>query len=1045
MIGESIALRRRLSEVRQQNLKPPPKLTLVEWADERRYLPAESAAEPGRWKTSRVAVARGPMEAISDPRVHTVSIMCCTQLMKALAIDTPIPTPTGWTTMGDLRAGDMVLGADGKPCQVTAITPVMHEKTCYRVTFSDGANVVADAGHLWQVDDNAGRGRTTLTRVINTQEIFETYKASGRNRYAIPNTKPLQLPALNLPVDPYVMGVWLGDGHSYSANITLHESDSEILHHIQQRGYSTEVTDRTETGVLTARVFIDLPSDVCLRGHNMAALGRTKKGHCAECARQASQKSQRGHAVDPLRPEMQSLPTMLMRMGLLKGSNVTNEGNEKHIPEEYLRASFEQRVDLLRGLMDTDGSIGKDGRSSFVTTSRRLAEGMRELLSSLGIKGRYREQPIKYRGIVRIAFVFSFTSYADFPVFNLQRKRARQPSREGRRTTETERRRIVSVEPVPSVPVRCITVDSADSLYLCSRDMVPTHNTEFILNVIGFHVDQDPAPMIVMQPTVELAEAFSKDRVDKMIEVTPALQGKVADRKSRDGGNTILHKQFPGGHITMIGANAPGQLAMRPVRIVLCDEVDKYPASAGEEGDPIKLLSERAATFWNYKRVFTCSPTVEGRSRIQIEYEAGDQRVFEVDCPHCGHRHEMQWRSVRWPAGQPERAAYHCPECGAAWTETERQRAIVAAMNRPPAVIDGVHHGYGWRAQKPFKGHASFRVSKLASPWEDMGKLAAKFEEAKASQELLKTFVNTQLAETWKERGDAPEWKRLYERREDYPTNRPPMGVRALTAWADVQKDRIEVEVVGWGRNRESWSVDYRVFMGDTSDVDAPCWGELSAMLNEDWEHASGVRMRLDRLGVDSGYNTQTVYAWARKHDRARVMVTKGVDTAPVLIGVPQAKEVSAGGKRIQRGVRVWNIGTNLAKSELYGFLRLERPIDPAAPMPSGFCHFPQYGDEYFRQLTAEQSVARKNRRGYITYEWQKTRDRNEALDCRIGNRALAVAMGLDRWTEERWSERDAELGLNQPKTEPQKKAEEPQEQRKEQGIIRKPSTFWRK
>lgn len=560
--------------------------------------------------------------------------------------------------------------------------------------------------------------------------------------------------------------------------------------------------------------------------------------------------------------------------------------------------------------------------------------------------------------------------------------------------------------------------------------------TELILNTIGYYIHQDPAPIIVMQPTVDLAEAFSKDRVAPMIRDTPVLKGKVADDKSRDSGNTILHKTFSGGHLTMIGANSPGQLAMRPVRVVLNDEVDKYPVSAGEEGDPLKILGERAATFWNYKFINTCSPTTEphehGGSRIEIEYRNGDMRIFEVDCPHCSFRHEMKWENVKWPKGKPKAAHYECPECSEPWTEPDRLRAIQEAAKRPPSVdAEGCRSGYGWRARKPFEGHASFQVSKLGSPWETLGKLAKKFMESHGKPALMKTFVNTQLAECWKERGDAPEWKKVYDRREDYKRNLIPMRGLILTAFADIQKDRIEVEIKAFGRNVESWSVDYRVFPGDTSSLASACWGDLAGLLREQFTHESGVCMKLDRLGIDAGYQTQVVYNFARKLTRdaantSRLMVTLGRESSPVLIGIPQAKEARVDGKRAKRGIKVWHIGTNLAKEEFYGFLRQEPPPlgDPA---PYGWCHFPQYEEEYFKQLTAEEVVT-KTIRGYARREWTKTRERNEALDTSIGARAVASAFGLDRWTEDHWQEREGFLGVETPTLEPQAEPEKPVE-----------------
>lgn len=570
-----------------------------------------------------------------------------------------------------------------------------------------------------------------------------------------------------------------------------------------------------------------------------------------------------------------------------------------------------------------------------------------------------------------------------------------------------------------------------------------TLKSEMLLNVIGYYVHQDPAPIILMQPTVGMAESFSKDRVSPMFRDTPVLQGKISDAK-RASESTILHKSGPGFHVTMVGANAPGELAMRPVRVVLCDEVDKYPVSAGKEGDPIKLLTERSATFWNYKIVHTCSPTVEGESRIAIEYDEGDMRVFEPECPHCGHQHELQWLNVKWPDGNPESAAYFCPECGSKWTETERLRAIKDAMHRPAGVDENGHHfGYGWRALKPFKGHASFRASKLVSPWEPLSKIAQKFVEAKASKEMLKTFVNTQLAETWKEKGDAPPWKSLYLRREDYPTNIVPMKACVLTAYADVQKDRIEVEIVAWAEKRESWSIDYRVFSGDTANLDSDCYTQMSALLRENFTHESGVIMQLDRVGIDSGYNTQVVYNWARKHrdEQNRVIVTKGNDTLPVLIGIPTARDATSTGKRHARGIKVWNIGTNMGKSELYGFLRQEVPDDGDA-LPDGWCHFPQYDEEYFKMLTAEEWRLKKVR-GYDRGEFVKIRERNEALDCRVGNRAIAHAMGIDRWQAEQWQNRRDGLGIGSIEVEHEIEHEKVQVIQPKVEIIRKKSSFW--
>ena len=506
--------------------------------------------------------------------------------------------------------------------------------------------------------------------------------------------------------------------------------------------------------------------------------------------------------------------------------------------------------------------------------------------------------------------------------------------------------------------------------------------TELINNVVGYFIDQDPSPIIVMQPTVSLAETWSKDRLDPMIRDTPALAALIKTKKSRDSGNTIGHKQFVGGHVTIIGSNSPSELASRPVRITARDEVDKYEDNV--EGDPSALIQERSATFWNALDLGVCSPTVEGRSKIKKEFDASDQRHYHVDCPHCGHNHFMVFANVKWQDNDASTAQYQCPECTVLWTEKDRHTAI---------------NGGKYVAYAPFKGHAGFKVNKLASPWEPLSVLVAKWLDAQNDQSKLKTFINTQLAETWEEKGEAPEHMRLYERRELYPINKCPQGVVFLTAGADVQKDRLEVEIVGWGVGKQSWSIDYRVIMGETT-TEAP-WRELDKLLNETWVLATGQQAQVRILAIDSGYNTQHVYNWARKYTSNRVMVVKGSDSQQNILGIPTAADIKHTGEKVRRGIKVWTVGVSSLKSELYGFLNLNSASDDGI-FPPGFCHFPQYGEEYFRMLTAEQ-LMKKIVNGKIVYYWKKIYERNEALDCRNYARAAAAMIGIDRFKENDW------------------------------------------
>jgi phage terminase large subunit GpA-like protein len=516
------------------------------------------------------------------------------------------------------------------------------------------------------------------------------------------------------------------------------------------------------------------------------------------------------------------------------------------------------------------------------------------------------------------------------------------------------------------------------SVMACTQFM----KTELMINTIGYFVHQDPSPIIVMQPTGSLAETFSKDRIDKMIRDTPVLKELIADKKSRDSGNTIGHKQFVGGHLTIIGSNSPSELASRPVRITLRDEIDKYEDN--KEGDPSSLIRERSSTFWNSLDIGACSPTIKGRSKIEAEYLASDRRKFYVPCPHCDHAQVLTWKQVRWENNDPETASYQCEECTALWDEAERLKAISKGF---------------WQATAPFKGHAGFHVNKLASPWDKLSTLVTKWLEAQTDASKLRTFINTQLAETWEEKGEAPEHMRLYERRALYPINTCPEGVVFLTAGCDVQKDRLEIEIVGWGRGKQSWSIDYRVIMGETTTA-AP-WIELDSLLNETWTLHNGQQTQVRVLAIDSGYNTQHVYNWARKYTGNRVMVVKGQDAQQNILGVPTAADVTHNGKRASRSVRVWPVGVSTLKSELYGFLNLKSAGDDGI-YPPGFCFFPQYGEEFFKMLTAEQLMKRIVN-GRTVYKWVKTHERNEALDCRNYARAAAAMIGLDRFKEQDW------------------------------------------
>jgi phage terminase large subunit GpA-like protein len=526
--------------------------------------------------------------------------------------------------------------------------------------------------------------------------------------------------------------------------------------------------------------------------------------------------------------------------------------------------------------------------------------------------------------------------------------------------------------------------------------------TAIILNVIGYFCEQDPSPILFLMPTLDMAESVSKDRIATMIRDTPVLNPLFGDPKSRDSGNTLLHKLFPGGHLTLAGANSPASLASRPIRILISDEVDRYPASAGTEGDPIRLAAARTTNFWNRKKILTSTPGTKGASRIEDAFEkSSDMRFYFVPCPQCGEFQKLQWSQLKWPSPrtgatkhEPEKCYYVCEHNGCEITEGDKPAMIAAGK---------------WIATKPGNGDgktAGFHLNALYSPWKTWPEIIHDFLEAN-TPEKLRTFVNTVLAETWEVQGESVNDAPLLARRENYPADCP-AGVLVLTAGVDVQKDRIEVEVDGWGLQDESWAIEHRIFRGNTailkgnSAEDASPWEQLDAYLQKTFEHEFGIQMRISCALVDSGDQTKQVYAFCKSRQVRRIFASKGMaGAAKPLAGYRPQKGKHKG----TSGVLLIPVGVDTAKEVLYGRLKVET-------FGPGFCHYPikpEFDEEYFKQLTAEKRTTKKKEGGFEVGLWVKTRPRNEALDLRVLSLAAldvlkpnfpAIAANLEKQVE---------------------------------------------
>lgn len=549
--------------------------------------------------------------------------------------------------------------------------------------------------------------------------------------------------------------------------------------------------------------------------------------------------------------------------------------------------------------------------------------------------------------------------------------------------------------------------------------------TEAGHNWMGYTIHHLPCPMMIIEPTDTVMKRNIRQKIDPMIEDTPELKSRVPAKGSKEGGNSFESKEFPGGMLIFSGANSTASLRSTSIRHMFVDEIDEQEEDLNDQGDVLSIIEARTFAYGAKAKIYIPStPTVEGRSKIADLFERSDQRYYMMPCPHCGARIKFEFHQLKMIDGDPETTYYHAPCCDGHIHEWMKTNMLAEGIWLPTK-----------RGEFP-----GYHINSLYSPvgwlsWERIMKL---WNAAQGKPAKLKAFVNTILGETWKERGEAPEWKKLYERREDYARNVIPMKALTLFVGVDIQKDYIAAEIVAFGRELESWSIDYRVFMGETSSLDSKCWADLKSLLREDFAHESGTCMKIDRMGIDSGYNTQTVYNFTRLAARiqgnsGRLMTTKGKEKSPIMIGIPQAKEARTDGKRAKRGVKVWHIGTNMSKEEIYSFLRQDMPTESeGGGIPYGWCHFPQYDEEFFKMLTAEQLVT-KVVKGYKRTEWTKTRERNEALDCRVIARAVAYAFGVDRWTENHWLEREAFLGVSKQEVKEEEKPEEaPQNTEKE-------------
>jgi phage terminase large subunit GpA-like protein len=540
-------------------------------------------------------------------------------------------------------------------------------------------------------------------------------------------------------------------------------------------------------------------------------------------------------------------------------------------------------------------------------------------------------------------------------------------------------------------------MDAADDPFV--REIVvqkpaQSGGTEYCNNVIGKRIHQAPTEIGYVAEKEDKAHAWTQEAFDTMVRETPVLK-RLIYTDAQDNNQNV--KRFPGGGLYILHATSPAELSSRPLQLVIFDEKAAYKPT--NEGDPVKLGQARQKTydgeeltiFNSTPRKCACGPD-ETCGDITHDYERGDQREFYVPCPHCDEFQTLKFGGkdtsygLKWDAEMPESPYYLCEHCAAQIEEFDKD--------------DMLAKGY-WRAAKPFNGVASFKFNQLYSPFVGWGKMVTDFLEAAKDIKKLEVFTNTVLGEVWKP-VEQIKYEELAWNVESYPAQ-VPEGVLVLTAGVDVQKNRIECEVVGWGLGNESWSIDYKVFEGptgaelsdlpdedeevDVANEDLDVWNKLEQFLTNSFTNAAGQVFRVQCAAVDSGYNTQRVYQFVKKHERKRWFAIKGgSDPLGPMLSKPTLKGRSP-------KVRLFTIGTNAAKDEVFSALRTEKK-------GPGYCHFPDtehYDDAHWKQLCSERMVTHvRGGRQYRVYEPVGANVRNEALDIRVYAMIARVILNPD-------------------------------------------------
>lgn len=1009
--------------------KPAEKLTVAEWAQRHRYINLPGA-HVGLWSADKTPYMVEPMEVLTSLNYTGMVFVGPARTGKALALDTPIPTPSGWTTMGELREGGRLFDERGNVCSVTFHTETMLDHDCFNVTFDDGSEIVADAGHKWFVHDIYGsKSAPHSEKVVTTEDIYRKWridKGNGayRSRYAIPVTKALDLPEKSLPLDPYALGVWLGDGSTQGGYLTLNLSDA---------------------GEISAK--IAGCGDLYVEPLPSQQAGR----HAVVCAVRKRDGS--------------SLISILTSMGL------GDRGDGKFIPSSYLRASEEQRKELLRGLMDTDGTVdGRQPTYEFVTVFPALKDGISELLNSLGIKHCVTTKEPFYtkdgvRHYCQTAYRVTFSWYQPEDVWGLSRQIAKaRESMLGRKLKPSQigRRWVRSVTKVASVPVRCITVDSDSHLFLAGRDMVPTHNSDAFWNWAGYTAENDPTDMLLYGMTQSRASELGKGVWSKFVRAKkPEDVKSVMQKLLTTGKQNIFDKSFNNGMELLIRWPSITELSGKTVARVWIEDYDRIqpnPDDIDNQGTAFDLAKKRTTTFKRFAMTgIEASPGFEvtdmnwiasspheappTRGILSI-YNRGDRRRWYWRCPHCEEPFQPTFELLRYPEygdnlERAEQTYMECPHSG----------CIIEASSKNDLNRNGkwLKEGEVWEKDGSVSGKgkrsdiASFWMQGPAAGFQDWKGLVLAYldamDEYERTQSLgaLKKTQNTDQGVPFtpprNEMARLPE--ALKARSEDwgcgsdYESRKPcvPPWVRFLVATIDVQARSFVVQITGIGAYGEMTVIDtFKIRTSnrvDENDIRKPLLPIDPAGYAEDWDmivseviektyllsDGSGRSMPIKVTGCDSGgadgVTTNAIKFWLKLqkdpsgHHR-RFHLVKG-DKVREGMWLRQTSFYESKGNASMAffagKVPFQRLNSNALKDRLNILLMRE----DAGGARMRFASF--LPDWFYKQMCAEERIAGKG------WEAPKASRRNEAFDLSYYAIAMCVhsEINIDRinWEDE--------------------------------------------